>query len=109
MPVSPEDRASPFYVEGVACPHCHDGRDEAQRARYRDRHRQIEAALTRGEGQIGISPGTQAESRDELSSRRGRDLGRYMHARARTTVGDGEGVPVPRDPAGPRTIQTTQY
>src|SRR3546814_2725571 len=66
MPVSPEDRASPFYVEGVACPHCHDGRDEAQRARYRERHRQIEAALTRGEGHIGIAPGTKAESSEEI-------------------------------------------
>src|SRR3546814_4261293 len=63
MPVSPDDRASPFSVEGVACPHCHDGRDEAQRARYQERHRQIEAALTRAEAHIGIAPGSKPEDR----------------------------------------------
>ena len=41
-PVSPEERASPLYLEGVQCPHCHDERDEEQRARYRARQEQIE-------------------------------------------------------------------
>ncbi|MCF8707100.1 oxygen-dependent tRNA uridine(34) hydroxylase TrhO [Rhizorhapis sp. SPR117] len=60
MPLSPQDRASPLYVEGVSCPHCHDERDEAQRARYRERQRQIEAAQARGEAHIGAAPGTKA-------------------------------------------------
>jgi UPF0176 protein len=60
LPLSPQDRASPLYVEGVSCPHCHDERDEAQRARYRERQRQIEAAQARGEAHIGAAPGTKA-------------------------------------------------
>src|SRR3546814_4608350 len=28
MPVSPADRLSPLYVEGVTCPACHEERDE---------------------------------------------------------------------------------
>lgn len=60
MPVSVQDRASPHYEEGVSCPRCHDERDEAQRARYRERHRQVLAAETRGEAHIGGAPGTKA-------------------------------------------------
>ena len=33
MPVSPADRASPLYEEGVSCPACHGTRDDAARAR----------------------------------------------------------------------------
>lgn len=55
-PVSPEDRASPQYVDGVSCPRCHDERNDAQRARYRERQRQIEAAKARGEDHIGVAP-----------------------------------------------------
>ena len=57
MPVSPDDRASPYYVEGISCPHCHNARDEGQRARYRERQRQVEAADARGEAHIGVAPG----------------------------------------------------
>lgn len=57
MPVSAADRASPLYVEGVACPACSDNRDEAQRAGYAERHRQAELAAARGESHIGRTPG----------------------------------------------------
>lgn len=40
MPVSPEDQASPLYIEGVSCPACHDQRTEDQKARAAERHRQ---------------------------------------------------------------------
>jgi UPF0176 protein len=40
MPVSPEGQASPLYVEGVACPACHDRRSDDQKARAAERHRQ---------------------------------------------------------------------
>ena len=53
MPVSPGDRASPFYVEGVSCPACHATRDEAQRASYAERHRQERLAEARGEAHVG--------------------------------------------------------
>ncbi|RHW18508.1 rhodanese-related sulfurtransferase [Sphingomonas gilva] len=54
MPVSPEDRASPLYEEGVACPACHGARDEAQRAGYAERHRQVKLAEARGQAHVGV-------------------------------------------------------
>ena len=53
MPVSPDDRASPLYEEGVSCPTCHATRDEAQRAGYAERHRQVVLADARGEAHVG--------------------------------------------------------
>lgn len=53
MPVSPEERASPLYEEGISCPACHDSRDEAQRAGYAERHRQVVLAEARGQAHVG--------------------------------------------------------
>ncbi|KQS01909.1 hypothetical protein ASG11_13875 [Sphingomonas sp. Leaf357] len=53
VPVSLEDRASPLYEEGVSCPACHATRDEAQRAGYAERHRQVVLAEARGETHVG--------------------------------------------------------
>lgn len=52
-PLTPADLASGLYVEGEACPHCHDARSEADRERYRERHRQVRMAETRGRRHIG--------------------------------------------------------
>lgn len=60
MPVSPQDRSSPLYEEGVSCPRCHGQRDDAQRARYRERHRQVRVAEARGAAHIGVAPGRKA-------------------------------------------------
>ena len=54
MPVSTEDRASPLYREGVSCPACHDARDDAQRAGYAERHRQVGLAEARGTTHVGV-------------------------------------------------------
>jgi UPF0176 protein len=53
MPVSPEDRASPAYIEGVSCPACVGKRSEAERASYAERHRQEQLAAARGEAHVG--------------------------------------------------------
>jgi UPF0176 protein len=53
LPVSPLDRASPLYVDGISCPACHDVRNEAQCAGYAERQRQTELAARRGEAHIG--------------------------------------------------------
>ena len=55
-PLSAVDRASPHYEEGASCPACHDTRDEAQRARYRERHRQELLAIKRGTAHLGAPP-----------------------------------------------------
>lgn len=43
-PVTAEQRASPFYEEGVSCPHCHGIRSDDDRRRFRMRHQQMLAA-----------------------------------------------------------------
>ncbi len=52
-PLLPEDRARPEYEEGVSCHHCVDEFDEARRARFRERQRQVALAKKRGEKHIG--------------------------------------------------------
>lgn len=53
MPVSPEDRASPLFEEGVQCPACAGTRDEATLAAKAERHRQVTLATKRGEQHVG--------------------------------------------------------
>jgi UPF0176 protein len=55
MPISPADRASPLYEEGISCPACHATRDDTQRASYAERHRQARLAEARGEAHVGAS------------------------------------------------------
>ncbi|MFN3670003.1 MAG: rhodanese-related sulfurtransferase [Brevundimonas sp.] len=56
MPVSPEGRASPLFIEGVRCDRCADERTEADRARYLERAKQVEIASRRGVDHIGAGP-----------------------------------------------------
>ncbi len=53
MPLTATDRASPLYEPGISCTHCHGVRSEEDRARYAERHRQVELAERRGEEHIG--------------------------------------------------------
>ncbi|APR54296.1 rhodanese-related sulfurtransferase [Sphingomonas koreensis] len=53
MPVTPEQRNSPLFVEGISCPACHGERTDEQRARYAERHRQTMLAEARGEAHVG--------------------------------------------------------
>ena len=52
-PVSANDRASALFEEGASCPACYHDRNEEQRARYRERHRQEALAVARGAVHIG--------------------------------------------------------
>ncbi|MEY4982989.1 MAG: hypothetical protein RIR62_1255 [Pseudomonadota bacterium] len=52
-PLAPEDRARPEYEEGAACHHCIAQYDEDDRARFRERHRQMKLAEARGERHLG--------------------------------------------------------
>ena len=53
MPLKPEDLTSVLYEEGVSCHHCHSTRTEEDRARYRERHRQVKLAAARGRKHVG--------------------------------------------------------
>lgn len=52
-PVSPEEKASVKFIEGVSCPHCYDSQSEEKRARFAERQKQTELALKRGKLHIG--------------------------------------------------------
>ncbi|RMH73673.1 MAG: rhodanese-related sulfurtransferase [Gemmatimonadetes bacterium] len=52
-PLTPADRQSPHYEEGVCCPYCHDTLSEDKKARARERQKQIRLAKERGETHIG--------------------------------------------------------
>ena len=53
MPVSPEGRASPRFIEGVCCDRCHDDRSEKQRSAYAERQRQMGIAAGLGIDHVG--------------------------------------------------------
>ena len=55
MPVSAEAQTSPLYVEGVACPTCHDQRSEDQKARAAERHRQARRCEALGIEHVGAT------------------------------------------------------
>jgi len=52
-PISPEDKASVQYVEGVSCPHCFSTQSEEKRNRFAERQKQTELAIKRGRVHIG--------------------------------------------------------
>lgn len=53
MPITDADKASPLYMQGVSCPHCHDKLSDEQRARFAEREKQIALARARGEQHVG--------------------------------------------------------
>lgn len=53
-PLSPEDRLSPRYEPGVACPHCFAALTEERRDGLRERRFQIDLAESRYDQHIGI-------------------------------------------------------
>lgn len=52
-PVTAEGRADPDYEEGVCCPACKDEYSAEDRARFRERQRQMKLAEARGEPHLG--------------------------------------------------------
>ena len=52
-PISPADKTRPEYEHGVQCHHCTDEYSEADRARFRERMRQMELAEKRGTRHLG--------------------------------------------------------
>lgn len=57
-PLAPQDRASPLFVRGVSCPHCHDRRTPEEKAQLAERQRQVELAEARGMTHVGHVPGS---------------------------------------------------
>lgn len=53
MPLSEEEKLLPSYEKGISCLHCIDEKTDEDRARFRDRQKQVELAKKRGQTHIG--------------------------------------------------------
>jgi len=53
LPITELDKASENYLQGVSCPHCFDKLTAKQKARFRERQKQMELARQRGEAHMG--------------------------------------------------------
>lgn len=62
-PVSESDKASDRYQPGISCPACYHSKSEVERARFREREKQVRLARQRGEDHIGADAGLQAGER----------------------------------------------
>lgn len=56
-PLSPDEKASPHYIKGVSCAHCHEQRSPEEKAQLAERQRQVELAEQRGELHVGARMG----------------------------------------------------
>lgn len=52
-PLTPQERLSPHFREGISCPRCYETRSDEDRTRYAERQRQVELATRRGTRHIG--------------------------------------------------------
>ena len=55
-PLLPEDTKHATYEEGVSCHHCVDEKTDSDKARFRERQKQISLARDRGERHLGTNP-----------------------------------------------------
>ena len=69
MPITEEDKEHPAYVKGESCPHCIDKATKEQRARFRERQRQIQLAKERGEVHLGSEVNEVIEARKQQKLR----------------------------------------
>lgn len=53
LPISEEDKKSPYYQQGVCCHNCHDSISDKQKQRFQEREKQMQLATDRGESHIG--------------------------------------------------------
>lgn len=78
MPLNEDETRSPHYIAGESCPYCHDKTTPEQRARYREREKQVLLAQDRGEEHLGGSVDEIRQQRHDEKTRlkeaqRGRD------------------------------------
>lgn len=65
LPVTEADKTSPHYQQGISCPACFDTRSDAERARFREREKQVQLARQRGEEHIGSDARIQGKARKQ--------------------------------------------
>jgi UPF0176 protein len=54
FPLGDVERASPHYVQGVSCPHCHDQKSEQKKRGLLERQKQVAIATSRNQEHIGV-------------------------------------------------------
>jgi UPF0176 protein len=54
QPVTDQDKASPFFVQGVSCHRCHDSKTDAQKRSRLERQKQMALAESRTQQHIGV-------------------------------------------------------
>ena len=84
-PLSAEDVASEFFVVGESCPYCHANTSEEQRARFRERQKQIQLAKQRGDKHIGddMAKTRQARRAEKIAAKE-------LQRKAKPTADDGQ-------------------
>ena len=65
MPISPSDKQSAKFEQGVSCPHCHDKLSDEQKMRFREREKQVRLAKQRGEQHVGMEAAEHSQQRRE--------------------------------------------
>jgi UPF0176 protein len=65
-PITRQDMLSDKYQPGVSCPACHETHSDDDRARYREREKQVRLARERGELHIDADAARQARRRKTL-------------------------------------------
>ena len=55
MPITEEEKKSPYYSQGISCHHCFEQYSDEQRKRFAAREHQMQLAKQRGEKHIGTS------------------------------------------------------
>jgi UPF0176 protein len=53
LPITEADKLSEKYEKGVSCPRCYDRKTAEQKQRFREREKQMELAMNRGESHLG--------------------------------------------------------
>lgn len=63
LPITEEDMQSDQYEKGVSCPRCFSRKTEGQKAKFRERERQMNLASQRGEAHLGSDVSSLIEER----------------------------------------------
>jgi UPF0176 protein len=61
FPVEVEDKENPKYIEGIACPACHDQTSDERKERFAERHKQIKLAKARKEAHFDVPRGVKED------------------------------------------------
>ncbi|MDN3611533.1 rhodanese-related sulfurtransferase [Vibrio ostreicida] len=75
LPITEQDMHSPKFEKGVSCPKCVDKHTDEQKARFREREKQVQLANQRGETHVG------GAADDVISQRRQEKLARKEQQR----------------------------